>query len=853
MTGLHFGSIEIQPRERRLIVQGRDVALGARALDLLIALAERAGGLVSKNELLDIVWPGVIVEENNLQVQVSALRKALGPEAIATIPGRGYRFTLTATDAKAPDPRSSRHSMAPQAAVGTTSEVSAASIDLYGRDDDVSRVSDLVLRCELVTVVGPAGIGKTRLAQAVAQSLADEFADGARVIELAPLADRALVAMAIASALGMPVSDARSALDVVVHALAEQRLLLVLDNCEHLLDDVDRTVAALRKGATGVHILATSQEVLKHHDEHVYRLGPLDVPDQSTLTIARHAGAIELFMARTQAADPRTVLSESNVEAVVEICRRLDGIPLAIELAAARVPLLGIDGVRARLDERFRLLTAGSRLALRRHQTMRAALEWSHGLLSPPEQEVFAKFGVFAGSFSLESAQQVAATEEMDEWVVLDLLGALVDKSLVVVEGDEDPRYRMLETTRAFALERLMASNSTQQTMRRHAEVMLGAFERFHRDHFAGVPAAPAAERLSADHDNFRSALRWACGKDGDRRLAVALLGFAGSPLGYLRYVALRAEAWDLCEMVRPLVDSSIPAADAARFWLACAHHGSDASPNAAIEYASRAIALYRDIDDRAAMCLACCVLAFSSLQMGRVNEAVTSLKEALFVRDPVWPLWIRVFVDNVAALIYIELGEVGEARRRAADFLSGARQTGYREERTALAIVAEVAMLAGDIDGAARVADEALESRPPAEDWLSASNRSSDGLNLRMFATVLTLAGRLDEADALYREALVRARRSFGTSAFVLLDAATLLARRGDLENAARARAYSSLGYARSGRQPRRMVRQLDERLSEWLAEKLSADVLSGLYEEGRRWTDDMACAAAFPPIPKS
>ena len=210
------------------------------------------------------------------------------------------------------------------------------------------------------------------------------------------------------------------------------------------------------------------------------------VPDQGTLNTARGAGAIELFMARAQAVDVRVRLTESNVAAVVEICRRLDGIPLAIELAAARIALLGIDGVRSRLDERFRLLTAGSRLALRRHQTLRAALEWSYGLLSTSEQEVFTKLGVFAGSFSLESAQQIAANDRMDEWRVLDHLGALIDKSLVVAEGDENPRYRMLETTRAFALERLVDAGATQQAMRRHAEVMLAAFTRFHRDHFAG-------------------------------------------------------------------------------------------------------------------------------------------------------------------------------------------------------------------------------------------------------------------------------------------------------------------------------------------------------------------------------
>jgi len=848
MRSYSFGSIEIQPHERRLIVDGREVALGARALDVLIALAERAGSLVSKNDLLERVWPGVVVEENNLQVQVSTLRKLLGPDAIATIPGRGYRFTLSETDGVERQNRSDSTPISHPAADDASVEGLATTEELYGRDDDVAAVATLVSRYALVTVVGPAGIGKTRLAQVVAERLRHEFTDGARIIELAPLADPAHVGVSVAGALGVPVGDTRYALDLVCQALAEQRLLLVLDNCEHLLDEIDRMVAAFRKRAVHVHILATSQEVLKHQDEHVYRLGPLSVPDQGTLNTARGAGAIELFMARAQAVDVRVRLTESNVAAVVEICRRLDGIPLAIELAAARIALLGIDGVRSRLDERFRLLTAGSRLALRRHQTLRAALEWSYGLLSTSEQEVFTKLGVFAGSFSLESAQQIAANDRMDEWRVLDHLGALIDKSLVVVEGKEFPRYRMLETTRAFALERLVDAGATQQAMRRHAEVMLASFTRFHRDHFAGMPAAEGAERLSADHDNFRSALRWACSEDGDSRLAVALLGVAGSPLGYLRYVALRAEAWDLCEMVRPLIDRSTPVADAARFWLACAHHGCDVSPSAAIGDASRAIALYRDLGDRASMSLACSILAFSSLQTGRVNEAVEALNEALQSRDPASPLWLRIFVDNIAALIYIEQGAVSEARHYAAEFLSGATQTGYREERTGFAILADVEMLAGDLEAAARLVDQALTSRPPADDRRSASNRSSDGLNLRLFATALTLSGRLEEAEALYREALVRAKPSFGTSAFILYDATTFLARRGELQTAARVRAYASLGYGRSGRQPRRVARQLDEQLGALLADTFPADVLSRLYEEGRQWTDDNACANAFP-----
>jgi predicted ATPase/DNA-binding winged helix-turn-helix (wHTH) protein len=844
MADLRFGSVKIHPHERRLIVDGRDVPLGARALDVLVVLAERAGSLVSKNELLETVWPDTVVEENNLQVQVSTLRKVLGPHAIATIPGRGYRFTLTQTD----DAPREKRALPPPAVEGPRT-ASTPLIDLYGRDDDLARVTSLVRSHELVTVVGSAGIGKTRLARAVAQTLAEAFSDGAQVIELAPLADPALVPMTVASVLGIAVGDARSALDVVVQALTEQRLLLVLDNCEHLLDSVDRTVAALRKGAVGVHILATSQEVLKHPDEHVHRLGPLAVPEQSTLQLARRAGAVELFMARTQAVDPRTVLSESNIGAVVEICRRLDGIPLAIELAAARVPLLGIDGVRARLDERFRLLMSGSRLALRRHQTLRAALEWSHGLLSQDEQQVFAKLGVFAGSFSLESAQQLAATQDMDEWVVLDHLGALVDKSLVVVEGVEHPRYRMLETTRAFALESLAEMGLTPRTTRRHAEVMLAAFERDPRDHLVGL-SPQEAERLSADHDNLRSALRWACSEEGDAELAVALVGAAGAPMGYLRYVALRAEAWDFCQMVRPLVNPAMRAQKAAQFWLACAHHGGDLSPAVAIEDGERAVALYAELKDSAALYVALNYLAFPLLQVGRVSEAATRLQEALRLRDPAWPAPLRFRVDNFAALLYLAQDEVDKARRHATAYLLGAQQDGdFRQQRTAFAIVAEVAMMAGDVEGAAATAAEALAARPSADYVSSPSNRSGDGLSLRSFATALTLAGRLDEAEPVYREALTRAKRSFGTSAYVLIDMATYLAHRGDFANAARVRAYAAQAYAQSGRRPRGLAPRLDESLGAMLAEKLSPDELSRLYEEGRSLTDDAACAIVFPP----
>ena len=539
-----FGSLELQPDQRRLLADGRPVALGPRAFDVLLALAERAGQLVSKNDLLDLVWPGLVVEENNLQVQISTLRKVLGPQAIATIPGRGYRLALAPDDASAQATKSESAPPASPAGSAALPDFPTELPALYGRSEDVAAVRDLIRRHALVTVVGSAGIGKTRLAQAVAHELRGEFADGARLVELAPLADPDLVGATVARALGLAVGDPHTALDLTVQALASQSLLLVLDNCEHLLEAVDRVVAALRKGAPRVHVLATSQELLRHPDEHVYRLGALALPAEVTAARAREAGAIELFAARVQALEPRFLVDEANVAAVVDICRRLDGIPLAIELAAARVPLLGVEGVRNRLDERFRLLTAGSRLALRRHQTLRAALEWSYSLLSEPEQRIFDGLGVFAGGFSLESAQRLATDAEIDEWAVLDHLGALIDKSLVIADGGS-ARYRMLETTRAFALERLAARGETLPMLRRHAEVMLTLFERFFRDITAGG-ASPGEllKRLGADLDNLRGAIHWSSGLDGDLRTAIALLGASGAGRGFLTNAGLQWEGW---------------------------------------------------------------------------------------------------------------------------------------------------------------------------------------------------------------------------------------------------------------------------------------------------------------------
>ena len=467
---LRFGSARLDVERRQLLIDGRPAKLGARAFDVLLALVERRDRAVGKNELFELVWPDVVVEENNLQVHISALRKLLGPQTIATIPGRGYRF-MAELDTSAHDSMAFANPPPPvtSAASATPTNLSPPHELLYGRDDDARAVGELLRTHTQVSIVGASGIGKTRLALAVANAQHERFPDGVWWVELAALSDGALVAGAIARALGVRVGDERPVLETVIALLRKHTALLVLDNCEHLLDAAAECARALLRSVPALRILVTSQEALHTAEEQVYRLGSLPVAG----TLDAPAAAVELFVARARAADPRLQLTAANVSAITEICRRLDGMPLAIELAAARARLLGLEGLRARLDERFHILTGGTRAVLRRHQTLRAAIEWSYGLLTPDEQTVFRRLGAFVGGFTLELAQDVAADEQIDRWAVLDLLGHLVDKSLVIADGDDLPRYRLLETVRAFALEKLAAAGETPALLRRHAEALL--------------------------------------------------------------------------------------------------------------------------------------------------------------------------------------------------------------------------------------------------------------------------------------------------------------------------------------------------------------------------------------------
>ena len=485
-----FGEVEIRPAERRVLRAGVPQALGGRAFDLLLALIERRGEVLSKDELMRQVWPGLVVEENNLTVHMSALRKAIGPAAISTVPGRGYQFT--AEVAALADPHTAPMGNLP-----------AQATRFVGRDADLAAVVALLSNARMVTLTGVGGIGKTRLSVHVAVAAAPGFADGAWLVELASVVHPHAVVHAVAGALGVSQQAGKTMEQSLVEALRRRHLLLVLDNCEHLVNDVAALAQSLLAGCARLTLLATSREALMVAGEQNWPVPSLSV------SAGQASPAVELFAERARGMAADFDIGE-HAAAVTEICRQLDGLPLAIELAAARVRAMSPAQIRDRLDQRFALLTGAPRGVEKRHQTLRHAVQWSYDLLSPAEQAALARVSVFAGGFTLEAAERVCAGAGIASSDVLDLLDSLTRKSLLTVgRGGDVARFGMLETIRQFAEERLVDRHEAAATRRSHARFMADD-----SDLQFGLWRSPrqrdAHGWLDREMGNLRVAFRWA-------------------------------------------------------------------------------------------------------------------------------------------------------------------------------------------------------------------------------------------------------------------------------------------------------------------------------------------------------
>jgi len=524
-TALSFGEHLLFPRRRQLLLGSKPVQLGSRAFETLLILVRAEGKVISKDELLRRVWPGTVVDDTNVTVQISAIRKALGNgwDLVRTDAGRGYRFTgavRKVANAAAAIPKLSHVRTLTEATTNLPTPLSS----LVGREHDLKAVLYRVTTQRLVTLIGPGGIGKTQLAIHAARQALPSFPDGGWIVELDALRDAELVPHAIARVLGVPSRANHNLIDQIVAALASKRLLLVIDNCEHVIGAVAQLAELLLKGAPELHVLATSREPLVAEGEHLYPVNALTFPatDISDVAAGLEHTAVQLFAERARGANPLFVLDDRTMPAVSKICRRLDGIPLAIELAAARVATIGVDMLARRLHDRFRLLTGGRRTAARRHQTLSAALDWGYELLTASEQAVLRRIAIFAGTFTLDSGGLVAAAEGLDATRASEIVMQLVQKSLVRFDVRRSiARYRLLDTTRAYALAKLSESGEFAVVARRHAnhlrELLEGA-----KPGWQTTPASELIARYAPEVDNIRVALEWAF-EAGDADIGVAL------------------------------------------------------------------------------------------------------------------------------------------------------------------------------------------------------------------------------------------------------------------------------------------------------------------------------------------
>ena len=797
MDVIRVGAFELYPTERMLSAAGKPVELGARAFDLLLVLVENHGRLVTKATLLDRVWRHVIVDENNLPAQIASLRRVLGAGAISTVPRFGYRLDLavsTGAEAdQAPVSNAASGEREPLRLIVPQRTWPTRLGPLIGRDDDVRAVQAALDRARLVTIVGGAGVGKTRLAQEIMARAAEKPGDAVAWVSLGPLDDAQHVPSAIALALGLSLPDGVDGFAALRQALEQVPLLLILDGAEHLGDAFAAPLAGLVSQSQRVRALVTSQAPLGIAGETVYRLSVLPVPDPGTpqADAARYA-AVELFALRVADADRRFQLSAANTPLAAEICRHLDGNPLALELAAARVPALGLAVVLERLDDRFRLLKPAGRSSDPRHGVLQAAFDWSYGLLAASEQRVFNRLGTFTGSFSLKAAARCVADATVDTSEAIDLIGRLVDRSLVTVLPTDPPRYTLLETARYYALDRLAANDELEAARARMAATMLDLLDVAYQEYWS-LDEAIWLNHYEPELDNVRAAIDWAT--DNDRALGVALYG-AAWPL--FVETDLHAEGRSRFTKAVALLSDAMSPARTGRFWEAVATYDSTRQYDRARYAAELAASMHAATGDTRSHYYALMQLAQN--WRDDIASARAAFDVARQLEDPAWPARLLTHGALTEGALLMSGGQFVEARaayRRALGFALS------MSERQALAATVNIV----ELDIACGATAAALQlGRPLALSLRHSGRRETRFELLVMTFSALLIAGETSEARAIGAELFELALRLDRSKLYTVLDAMAFLAcedRRYDA--AARIAACANVAHEAHGQARRR------------------------------------------------
>jgi predicted ATPase/DNA-binding winged helix-turn-helix (wHTH) protein len=817
MDLIRVGAFDLYPSERLLCAGGKQLDLGARAFDLLLVLVENPGRLVTKATLLERVWPRLVVDENNLPAQVAALRRVLGAGAIRTVPGFGYRLEL---EVSAGGPGSA--GAVAEVVTPTPQPVPRRSwphrlASLVGRDGELREVQEALERGCLVSIVGIAGVGKTRLAQEVLAREAEKPGLTAAWVSLRTVGVAEQVPSAIALALGLSLPDEGDDFAALGHALRSLSLLLVLDCAEHLGPSLAAPLAELLPHTRGVRVLVTSQAPLGIAGEVVYRLAALPAPDPGLAQeLAAHYPSVTLFAQRAAAADRGFELTAANTALVAEICRRLDGIPLALELAAARVPALGLATLLERLDDRFRLLRAAGLPSDVRHGALHTAFDWSYDLLGAQEQRVFNRLGAFAGSFSLDSAAHYAADADTDTSEVVDLIGRLVDRSLVSVLAVDPPRYTLLESARDYALEKLIAEDGLHAARQRMATTVLELLDLAYQEYWS-LDEALWLRRYEHELANVRVAIDWTMEHEPD--LSVALFGSAW-PL--FVEADLYGEGRARYSQVLARLHDGLPRARVGRFWEAIAAYDSARQCDRARFAAELAARMHAATSDTRSHYFALMQLAAN----WRVDTeaARAAFESARLLEDPAWPARLLAHGALTEGTLLASAGEFADAR---AAYQRAMRLALTISERQALAATVSIV----ELDIACGHPAAALQlGRPLALSLRNVGRRETQFELLGMTFVALLISGELAEARATGAELLELALRLDRSKLYMVLDAMAFLAcTEGRYEVAARICLCADAAHAAQGQLRRRPAQ-----------ERMRAEVTATLDGKlGTNWRD--------------
>jgi predicted ATPase/DNA-binding winged helix-turn-helix (wHTH) protein len=846
-----FAEYRLDPGQRALTRAGLPVELGSRAMDVLLALLRRHGEVATKAAIMAEVWPGTIVEENNLTTQIAAVRRALGEatggtaRCIVTIPGRGYRFVAevrrlpiagAAVPASAPDrPPDAERSNLP---LETSSFI--------GRERELAELRGRLRERALVTLVGAGGVGKTRIALKLAESLLDDFPDGVFLLELAPLTGDSRVAEALCRLLGVPATGDRPAEEVAVAMLRRKTMLLVLDNCEHVLGGAAPLVAAILRQCPHMRILATSREALSIPGEAVFQMPTLAVPALSpTLTAeaALRSDAVRLFAERAADALGGYTLSDEDAQAVATICRRLDGVPLATELAAARLRMLKPAEIAARLENVFRLLTGGSRTALPRQQTLRATIDWSFSLLSAPEQAVLRRLSVFADGCSADGATIVAGGEGIDPDEVFDIIGALVGKSLMVADrSGRATRYRMLETTRQYAAEKLAEAGETNRF-----RLMAAYLRNVFRLAEAAWPTQGTDDWLAEygpETENFRAAIGWALG-GGDPALGVSLVAQANA---IAEEMSLQPDLrrWTQAALAH-VTEATAPLEAAVIVFLHNTSHQKRMGPSQAPPEQVTAISRFRELGDRVWLNRALRQTAVARAMPGSPDpDVLAMLDEAASLLRPLAPH--KDLATTLAHIGAVHFLNADHDVSRALNEQALAMRQALHDRSGVLASTVNLAELLY-LDGETQMAlSFALKAEAEAR---HRNAQSTLALILCNVAGYHMLGGEIDQARRAAIEGLSLSR-AIGQTYFAVIcleHLALAFAQQGEHASAARLLGFTDSHYITTGQQRERLEQTVHGLLVTTLDSHLAAPIRSALYDEGAGWSNEQADAQVQLP----